>query len=432
MERREILKLVGLVTVFLALYLLPVDGEGVRAAVGEGLALGRWYAREHVILCLLPAFLIAGAIGAFVDRAAVMKYLGPKARKVQAYGVGATSGSVLAVCSCTILPLFAGIYRMGAGLGPASSFLYAGPAINVLAVILTARILGAEIGFARAIAAVVFSLVVGLVMAAIFERGADRDDERRAAVMPDLGEARPLRPLILLFLSMFGVLIFANWSSSTEAGGLWRALVGAKWWLASGFALAFAFVLWRWFAFPAAGLVVAGFAVALVARLLPVGPNPPFALGVVALCLLMPRAGSAGREWWSQTWSHAKLITPLLLGGVFVAGLLLGRPGERGLIPPEWVASAVGGNGLGANFGAALVGAFMYFATLTEVPILQGLIGAGMGKGPSLSLLLAGPALSLPNMIVINGIMGPRRTATYVALVVLGSTALGLVYGLFF
>ncbi|MFG0242353.1 MAG: permease [Phycisphaerales bacterium JB054] len=432
MERKEWIKLVSLIALFLGVYLLPIGSEPVERAVGEGLRLTRWYAREHVILCLLPAFLIAGAIAAFVDKAAILKYLGPKASKPAAYGVGATSGCVLAVCSCTVLPLFAGIYRMGAGLGPAMAFLYAGPAINALAVILTARVLGVEIGIARAVGAVVFSVFVGLTMAAIFERPKQGDEPAPAFIAPDAGDARPLHQLVLLFGLMIAVLVFANWSGSPEATGIWHFMHANKWMLTTAAAVPMALVLWRWFAFPMLWLVGTAAATMALAIGLPHEPSVAFAGAIVGLCVAMPRAGDQGREWWAQTWGYAKLITPLLIGGVFVAGLLLGTPESRGLVPPEWVERAVGGNGVGANLGASVVGAFMYFATLTEVPILEGLLGSGMGKGPALALLLAGPALSLPNMLVIRSVIGNRKTAAYVTIVIVGSTLAGLLYGSLF
>lgn len=430
MGRREWTKLGALAGAFVAIYLLPIGAPEVESAVGEGLRLTRWYAREHVILCLLPAFLIAGAIAAFVDQAAVLKYLGPTASKPTAYGVGATSGGILAVCSCTVLPLFAGIRRMGAGLGPAMAFLYSGPAINVLAVILTARVLGVEIGAARAVSAVVFSVLIGLVMAAVFERQRPgQDDPPADIVLPEGGEARPLGQLSALFGLLIAVLILANWSASPDATGIWSTLYALKWRLTAAAALPLALVLWRWFAFPPIGLAATAALVTILAVLLPNHPSLPFAAGVVAVCVQMPRAGEQGREWWAQTWGYAKLITPLLLAGVFAAGVLLGTPGGRGLVPPEWIANLVGGNGLGANLAASVVGAFMYFATLTEVPILEGLLGAGMGKGPALALLLAGPALSLPNLLVIRSVIGTKKTATYLLIVIVGSTIAGSLFG---
>ena len=432
MERKEWVKLVSLAGLFLGVYVLPIGSEPVERAVGEGLRLTRWYAREHVILCLLPAFLIAGAIAAFVDKAAILRYLGPKASKPAAYGVGATSGCVLAVCSCTVLPLFAGIYRMGAGLGPAMAFLYAGPAINVLAVILTARVLGVELGLARAVGAVVFSVFVGLIMAAIFERPRKGDEPAPAFVAPDAVEARPLPQLASLFGLMVAVLIFANWSGAPDATGVWHFLHANKWTLTVASGVAMAVVLWRWFAFPILGLAGTAAAGTVLAVAFPHDPSIAFGAAIVGLCVSMPFAGDQGREWWAQTWGYAKLITPLLIGGVFVAGLLLGTPEGRGLVPPEWVERAVGGNGVGSTLGASVVGAFMYFATLTEVPILEGLLGSGMGKGPALALLLAGPALSLPNMLVIRGVIGARKTAAYVVIVIAGSTLAGLLYGSLF
>jgi hypothetical protein len=432
MGHKEWIKLGVLFGIFLGVYALPIGSEAMERAVGEGLRLTQWYAREHVILCLLPAFLIAGAIAAFVDKAAILKYLGPKASKPIAYGVGATCGCVLAVCSCTVLPLFAGIYRMGAGIGPATSFLYAGPAINVLAVILTARVLGAEIGLARGIGAVVFSVVIGLAMAAIFERPKQAGEPEPAYIAPDAGETRPLHQLTSLFGLMIAGLIFANWSGSPDATGIWHFLHSNKWLLTIGCAIPMALVLWRWFAFPIVGLLVTTLATVSLAWAMPHEPSIAFAAAVIGLCVSMPFAGEQGCEWWYQTWSYAKLITPLLIGGVFVAGLLLGTPQSRGLVPPEWVSSAVGGNSLGSNLAASFVGAFMYFATLTEVPILEGLLGSGMGKGPALALLLAGPALSLPSMLVIRSVIGIQKTAAYVGIVILGSTLAGLLYGSLF
>lgn len=430
MDRREWFKLGSLLSLFLGVSLLPIGAPAVESAVGEGLQLTQWYAREHVILCLLPAFLIAGAIASFVDQAAVMKYLGPSANKSTAYGVGAVSGCILAVCSCTVLPLFAGIYRMGAGLGPAIAFLYAGPAINVLAIILTARVLGVEIGLARAVGAVSLSVIIGLAMAVLFERRMKSgDDATPSFIAPATGPARPLHQLGALFGLMIVVLIFANWSGSPDATGFWHEIYANKWLLTAIAAALLGVVLWRWFSFPLLGLIGTGWLVGAFAFFFAHEPGVPFAAGIVALCMMMSRAGEQGREWWAQTWGYAKLITPLLIGGVFVAGVLLGTPDSHGLIPPEWIHHAVGGNGLGANFGAAIVGAFMYFATLTEVPILEGLITSGMGKGPALALLLAGPALSLPNMLVIQRILGTKKTAAYVAFVIVGSTFAGLVFG---
>ncbi|MGC9453897.1 MAG: permease [Phycisphaerae bacterium] len=384
-------KLLLLAVVFLAAYWLPVGSGRFDGAVLESLHLLREYAREHVLLCLVPAFFIAGAISVFLSKASVMKYLGAGASKLLAYSVASVSGGVLAVCSCTVLPLFSGIYRMGAGLGPATTFLYSGPAINVLAIILTAAVLGPELGIARAVGAVVFGIVIGLMMHVLFIK-----EERRRQVDNSqsfvAGEStdRPLWQNAVLLASMVGVLVFANWAEADGAGGFWAAVASVKW-------------------------VLTGASVAVLA-------------GAVIAWL---NRGDL-REWVSATWSFAVQILPLLFAGVLVAGLLLGRPGHDGLIPSQWIASAVGGNSLRANAVASVAGALMYFATLTEVPILQGLIGSGMGKGPALALLLAGPAVSLPNLLVIRSVMGTKKTIVYVLLVVVMATASGMIFGTFF
>jgi len=419
-----------LVVVFAGLFYLPVGRARFDNAVIEALALAQWYAREHVVLCLVPAFFIAGAIAAFVSQASVMKYLGAKANKVLAYGVASVSGSVLAVCSCTVLPLFAGIYRMGAGLGPATTFLYAGPAINVLAIILTARVLGLELGVARAVGAIGFSVVIGLIMHVLFRKEEAEKAEAQMA-LPDSPESRPLWKTAVYFASMVGVLVFANWGTPGTAEGLWHAVWSVKWVVTSAFAAGLGVVLVAWFGVQTWKVIATGVAVAVAAWLAPGEPMVPFVVGAAGLSLITARSKGETGEWFSQTWGFAKQILPLLLWGVLIAGLLLGRPGHEGLIPSDWVARSVGGNSLGANLFAATAGAFMYFATLTEVPILQGLIGAGMGKGPALALLLAGPALSLPNMLVIRSVMGTKKTVTFVGLVIVMATLSGLMYGAF-
>jgi hypothetical protein len=421
----------ALAAVFAALYLLPVGQPRFDGAITEALELTRWYAREHVVLCLLPAFWIAGAIAAFVSKSSVMRYLGPAAPKPLAYGVGSISGAILAVCSCTVLPLVAGIYRMGAGIGPATAFLYAGPAINVLAVIMTAKVLGAQLGLARAIGAVVFSIVIGLLMAFIFRNG-EREQNPAAFAVPADGKLRPLWQTATFFGVMVGILVFANWGAASQATGFFATVFSARWTITSLLAVALAVILWRWFEVPATRLLLIGAAVVLLALALPGRPNWPFLAGVLGLAWLTAgREGEAG-EWFEQAWTYTKMIVPLLLGGVLVAGFLLGRPGHEGLIPSEWIVQLVGGNSFGANLFAAISGALMYFATLTEVPILQGLVGNGMGQGPALTLLLAGPALSLPSILVINSILGTKRTATYVTLVIVMATFTGWAYGAWF
>jgi uncharacterized membrane protein YraQ (UPF0718 family) len=417
-----------IVTVFLACFYLPVGLPRFDNAILEAFHLVKWYAREHVLLCLIPAFFIAGAISVFVSQGAVMKYLGAKANKVLAYGVAAVSGTILAVCSCTVLPLFAGIYRMGAGLGPACAFLYSGPAINVLAIVMTARILGPEMGIARAVGAILFSVVIGLLMHFFFRK---EEAERQVMQMAMLEEEvkRPLWQNALYFASMVAILVFANWGAPQTDSGLWAAIFNAKWLLTSAFSVALGIMLVRWFDVKIWKVGTAAIPVLLLAVFFPGQPLLAFTAGVIGLSAFTSTDDGEVGDWFSSSWGFAKQILPLLLFGVLIAGALLGRVGNEGLIPSEWVSGAVGGNSFMANFFASFAGAFMYFATLTEVPILQGLIGAGMGKGPALALLLAGPALSLPNMLVINSIMGVKKTVVFVALVIVMATFSGILYG---
>jgi len=385
---KEWKKFLYIIAAFLACFYLPVESMRFNNAIFEALALVKWYAREHVILCLVPAFFIAGAISVFVSQASVMKYFGAKANKFLSYSVASVSGTILAVCSCTVLPLFSGIYKRGAGLGPAVAFLYSGPAINVLAIILTARILGWQLGLARAIGAVLFSVVIGLLMHLIFLK---EERARHANGDFNVGEVKENRSLgqtVLYFGSMIAFLVFANWGKPLEGDhGLWSLIYQYKWWIAGFSLLSLAIILFRWF------------------------------------------KKDELKEWTSATWGFALQILPLLLGGVLVSGFLLGRVGHEGIIPSRFVAALVGGNSLWANFFSSIVAAFMYFATLTEVPILQGLMNSGMGKGPALALLLAGPALSLPSMLVLRSIMGIKKTAIYVTLVVVMATISGMIFG---
>ena len=428
---REGLVLLALVAVFLVAYFLPVEAERFNNAVHESLALTKWYAREHVILCLIPAFFIAGAIGAFVSQGAVMKYLGAQASKVVAYGVASASGTLLAVCSCTVLPLFASIWKRGAGLGPAAAFLYSGPAINVLAIILTARVLGLELGIARAVFAIVFSVVIGLIMAFLF-RHEEAAKVAAAIKQPPVPKTRPLWQTATMLAAMVGILVFANWGHPTEQTGLWFQVWSWRWVITGAFALVLAAGLNRFYGARAAEVAGAVVVVGALAFLFPQWPLVAFVAAVAALALMATSGDGEMADWLAQTWDFSKKILPLLLAGVVVAGFLLGRPGHEGLIPSAWVENALGGNSLGANAFAAVAGALMYFATLTEVPILQGLLGAGMGEGPALALLLAGPALSLPNMIVIRSVMGTKKTTVFVGLVVVLATISGIVYGSIF
>jgi uncharacterized membrane protein YraQ (UPF0718 family) len=386
----EKIKLLLIILVFLLFFFVPFAHPKVQGALMESFYMLHDYAREHVILCLVPAFFIAGAIANFVSQASVMKYFGAKANKLLSYSVASVSGTILAVCSCTVLPIFAGIYKCGAGIGPATAFLYSGPAINVLAIILTARVLGLELGIARAVGAVAFSVIIGLLMHFIFCKEEMNRKPAADIVMPE--EAKGNRSLLkntLYFAVMCAILVFANWGKD-ETMPVWQAIYKAKWIISAVLLLVLAVMLKKWF-----------------------------------------RKEELG-SWVDSTWWFAKQIFPLLFAGVFVAGLLLGRPGHQALIPNEWIEKAVGGNSLFANFFASLAGALMYFATLTEIPILQGLIGSGMGKGPALALLLAGPALSLPSMIVIRQIIGTKKMLVYVSLVVVMATISGMIYGTFF
>jgi uncharacterized membrane protein YraQ (UPF0718 family) len=431
--KNEWKKLLLIVGVFLACYNLPVDSLRFNNAVSESLRLVKWYAREHVLLCLVPAFFIAGAIAVFVSQASVMKYLGAKAHKALAYGVASVSGTVLAVCSCTVLPLFAGIYRMGAGLGPATAFLYSGPAINVLAIALTARVLGLKLGIARVVGAVAFSVVIGLLMHLVFRKEEAAAAEAQAA-MPEPEVKRPLWQTAVYFFTMVAILVFANWARPMQETGGWQVVYAAKWIVTSVLAVALAVILAAWFGIRWWKMLLAASPVAVLALCWPDRPGVAFAAGVIGLSAVTSTDQGECGDWFASSWGFARQILPLLLAGVLVAGLLLGSPdgpGE-GLIPPGWVSRWVGGNSFGANLFASVVGAFMYFATLTEVPILQGLLSNGMGEGPALALLLAGPALSLPNMLVIRSVLGTKKTLVFVLLVVLMATLTGMLFGALF
>lgn len=429
--KQEWKPLLAIVVVFVFAFYLPVGKPRFDNAVTEAFSLAKWYAEEHVLLCLIPAFFIAGAIGVFVSQASVMRYLGAKANKVLSYGVASVSGTILAVCSCTVLPLFAGIYRMGAGLGPATAFLYSGPAINVLAIILTARILGMELGVARAVGAVVFSIVIGLAMHFIFRKEESERIEAQAITV-ETEKGRPLWQTTLYFAAMIGILVFANWGKPQEIGGFWADIYSAKWIITSAFAMALGVMLSAWFGLRWWKLILIAIPTLILALVFRDQPLIPFAAGFIGLSIFTSNDKGETGDWFNSTWGFAKQILPLLLIGVLISGFLLGRPGHEGVIPSSWVAALVGGNSLWANLFASVVAAFMYFATLTEVPILQGLIGAGMGKGPALALLLAGPALSLPSMLVLRSIMGLKRTAVFIMLVVIMSTITGMAYGYFF
>ncbi len=388
---KERTKLLIIISIFLGCYFIPWAHPIIRQSGLEAFMMLREYARAHTLVCLIPAFFIAGAISVFASQASVLKYFGATARKILSYSVASVSGTVLAVCSCTILPLFAGIYTRGAGIGPATAFLYSGPAINVLAIVLTARILGLELGLARAIGAILFAVITGLLMAFIFRK----DDAARSAgeiYLPDEEEkSRSLPQEGLFMLTMILVLVFAAFAEPAEgSSGIWPAIFAVKWYITGGLLIILALIIKSWF------------------------------------------TKDERVNWVESTWGFMKQILPLLGAGILAAGFLLGRPGHSALIPEHYIQGLVGGNSLWANLFASVSGALMYFATLTEVPILQGLIGAGMGKGPALSLLLAGPALSLPNLLVIGGVMGLKKPAAFCGIILILSTIAGMTYGWIF
>jgi len=385
-------KLLIIIIAFTFFYFMPFSSSKILNALIESLLMAQDYARQHVLLCLIPAFFIAGAIANFISQENIIKYFGANTNKLLSYTVASVSGTILAVCSCTVLPLFAGIYKRGAGIGPATAFLYSGPAINVLAIILTARVLGFKLGLARAIGAIIFSVVIGLSMHFIF-----RKDEKNKSINANNNlvskkaeqEERPLWKTVFYFAAMIGILVFANWGKD-ESIRIWQVIYNFKWFITGILLITLFWMLVKWF-------------------------NKEERV-----------------QWVSSSWGFAEQILPLLLGGILVAGFLLGRPGSEALIPKIWIENLVGGNSLWSNLFASIVGALMYFATLTEIPILQGLLGAGMGKGPALALLLAGPALSLPNMLVIRSILGTKKTLVFISLVIIMATLSGMIFGYFF
>ncbi len=440
MNKKQLSILAAIVGVFLFAYFVNFASPKIQHAIMEAFYMLQWYVRYHTLACVVPAMFIAGAIATFFSSGAVLRHLGPKANKIEAYGVASTSGTVLAVCSCSVLPMFAGIYRVGAGLGPAAAFLYSGPAINVMAIFLTARVLGFDLGIARIVGSVVFAIVIGLIMAVIFRK----DEEDRTAAVMQLPDPPPAKrrgwQTTLFFVCMILFLVFSDWANPSETiiekndgtkmqvtvlirtAEVYRVQLqqplgdlkkGAKvmvnisdikseadlapdnykwvawihhhrWYFAVGFFLAVLVMAWRWF----------------------------------------DREELA--EWMGQTWSFSKSIIPLLFGGVLVTGFV------GALIPEHIVASWVGGDSFQSNLVASMIGGMWYFATLTEIPILEALLGLGMGRGPALALLLAGPALSLPSIAVIYSVIGFKKTAAFVFLTVSMSTFVGMIFGWFF
>ena len=443
--KKELKILFWMIVVFAAVFFMPLGSERFMTAVDATLDLAKWYAQEHVVLCLLPAFFIAGVIAVFVSQGSVLKYFGANAKKWLSYTVAAVSGGILAVCSCTILPLFTSIYKRGAGLGPAIAFLYSGPAISILSIILTARILGIEMGIARTVGAIGFSVVIGLAMAFIFRKEEKAKQEEQMNIVPP-PEKRPMWQTSFHFFTLVLILVFANWGApSASDKDLWTLIFSHKWYITGIFALMLCWSLIRilnlrplWVGVGTVATIVSVFladALIVNAKLVPL---VPMVVGIASLSiiLLFDKRNEENREWALSSWGFAKQILPLLAVGVVTAGFLLGSTHDdtsiAGVIPNEWIEWAVGGNSLLSNFFASFTGAFMYFATLTEVPIIQGLLASGMGKGPALALLLAGPSLSLPNMLVIQGVMGTKKTVVYVALVIIMATISGFVFGNFF
>jgi len=423
------------VAIFLVAYFLPLSNPNITGAILEAFKMLQWYARNHTLACVVPALFIAGGMITFLSKEAVLRHLGPKANKAEAYSVASVSGTVLAVCSCSVLPMFAGIYRVGAGLGPAAAFLYAGPAINILALFLTARVLGFEMGAARAVGAIVFGIVIGLIMALLFRRD---EEVRSAQVMHSPDAPAPRRSLlqtVMYFACMMAFLVFSDWynpgnvtiettggttmqvillqetreevvvqvdqpvgefkigdkltlaksdiASMIDAGGWVMTIFHAKWYLAGLMGALVLVMVWRWF------------------------------------------DRDEVTEWMRNTWDFAKLLVPLLFGGVFIVGFL------GALLPDRQVASLVGDNSLQSNLVASVVGCLFYFATLTEIPILQALMEHGMHRGPALALLLAGPALSLPSLLVIRTVIGAKKTVVFTLLVMVMATMVGMGYGSF-
>lgn len=443
--KKELKILFWIIAVFVAVFFLPLDSERFMTAVAATLDLARWYAQEHVVLCLLPAFFIAGVIAVFVSQGSVLKYFGANAKKWLSYTVAAVSGSILAVCSCTILPLFTSIYKRGAGLGPAIAFLYSGPAISILSIILTARILGPEMGVARIIGAVLFSVIIGLAMSFIFRNEEKAKKEEQMNIVPP-PEKRPMWQTSFHFFTLVLILVFANWGAPDSSDtGLWNSIFTYKWHIVGALSLLLCWSLVKilklrtlWVMIGAMATIVSAILANLFISNAKMIPLVPMIVAITALSviLLFDKQDEENREWALSSWGFAKQIMPLLAIGVITAGFLLGSTHDNtavaGIIPNSWIEWAVGGNSLLSNFFASFTGAFMYFATLTEVPIIQGLLASGMGKGPALALLLAGPSLSLPNMLVIRGVLGTKKTVVYVAIVIVMATISGFIFGNFF
>lgn len=444
METKKEIKILIWISIFFGVaFFLPNESTRFNTAITATLDLVKWYAREHVVLCLLPAFFIAGVISVFVSQGSVLRYFGVNTKKWLSYSVASVSGTILAVCSCTILPLFSSIHKRGAGLGPAIAFLYSGPAINILAILLTARILGFEMGVARVIGAVLFSVIIGVTMSLIYRKEEKvKQEEQLNIQLPP--EKRPMWQTSFHFFTLVLILVFANWGKpdTSDTSSMWYYLWAYKWYITAFFSLLLGYSLiyilkikWQWVLLAAVVTTVSALLASNYIENVKLIPIIPMLVGITTLSIitLLDKNDDENKEWTISSWEFAKQILPLLAIGVVTAGFLLGSTHDgqtiSGVIPGEWIQWLVGGNSIFSNLFASIVGAFMYFATLTEVPILQGLMASGMGKGPALALLLAGPSLSLPNMLVIRGVLGTQKTLVYISLVVIMATISGLVYG---
>lgn len=444
METKKEIKILIWISIFFGVaFFLPNESTRFNTAITATLDLVKWYAREHVVLCLLPAFFIAGVISVFVSQGSVLRYFGANTKKWLSYSVASISGTILAVCSCTILPLFSSIHKRGAGLGPAIAFLYSGPAINILAILLTARILGFEMGVARVIGAVLFSVIIGVTMSLIYRKEEKvKQEEQLNIQLPP--EKRPMWQTSFHFFTLVLILVFANWGKpdTSDTSSMWYYLWAYKWNITAFFSLLLGYSLiyilkikWQWVLLAAVVTTASTLLASNYIENAKLIPIVPMLVGMASLSIitLNDKNDDENKEWTISSWGFAKQILPLLAIGIITAGFLLGSTHDgqtiSGVIPNEWIQWLVGGNSISSNLFASIVGAFMYFATLTEVPILQGLMASGMGKGPALALLLAGPSLSLPNMLVIRGVLGTQKTLMYVLLVVIMATISGLVYG---
>lgn len=430
--KREIKILTAFIGVFLIVYFLPLGNRKVSNAILEAFNLLQWYARQHTLPCVVPAMFIAGAITTFLSQASVLNYLGPKANRPLAYGVGAVSGFILAVCSCSVLPMFAGIYALGAGLGPACAFLYSGPAINVMAVFLSARVLGADIGVARAVGAVVFAMVIGWLMAQIFHKDDKRRNEATMQMPNPPPSPRRLWQTTLYMLCMILFLMFSDWYNTNDVTIIMKdeSTFTANIRTQTRDALDVQ-------VYQADGKLATELKRIAFADTQEIKPIPSFTMTVhrikwylaglmgFLVFLMVWRWFSREEvvEWIHATWDFAKMIVPLLFGGVFITGFV------GALLPDKYVAAWVGGDSFTSNFVAAFIGCIWYFATLTEIPIVEVLTRLGMGKGPALSLLLAGPALSLPSIFVLISVMGWKKTMMFTGLVIVMSTFVGMIFG---